>query len=90
MEDAPQMRIESHFDCFQKTPGEQRAKETNKWLSQNSKTCSCGANIQRNGGCNHMHFGCDPCNGSFSDSSNELCQHQSHKKQGSRRYDMDA
>ncbi|CAE7029418.1 ANKIB1, partial [Symbiodinium natans] len=28
--------------------------ETNKWLSQNSKTCTCGASIQRNGGCNHM------------------------------------
>jgi len=28
--------------------------ETNKWLSKNSKTCSCGAIIQRSGGCNHM------------------------------------
>ncbi|CAJ1353421.1 unnamed protein product [Effrenium voratum] len=28
--------------------------ETNQWLSKNSKTCSCGASIQRNGGCNHM------------------------------------
>eukprot|EP00435_Cladocopium_sp_Y103_P020007 s3396_g4.t2 len=28
--------------------------ETNKWLAKNSKTCTCGAIIQRSGGCNHM------------------------------------
>lgn len=28
--------------------------ETHQWLSKNSKTCTCGAIIQRSGGCNHM------------------------------------
>ena len=35
--------------------------ETNKWLSKNSKTCSCGAIIQRSGGCNHMWHGGKIC-----------------------------
>eukprot|EP00913_Durusdinium_trenchii_P035180 g32911.t1 len=30
------------------------AVETHQWLSKNSKTCTCGAIIQRSGGCNHM------------------------------------
>lgn len=35
--------------------------ETNKWLAKNSKTCSCGAIIQRSGGCNHMRLGGVSC-----------------------------
>ncbi|CAJ1435625.1 unnamed protein product [Effrenium voratum] len=33
---------------------QQMEDETRKWLADNSRTCSCGAHIQRNGGCNHM------------------------------------
>ena len=29
--------------------------ETKKWLEENTKRCpNCGANINKNGGCNHM------------------------------------
>lgn len=27
---------------------------TNRWLEENSRKCTCGAQIQRSGGCNHM------------------------------------
>lgn len=28
------------------------------WVESNSQQCTCGAQIQRNGGCNHMHCRC--------------------------------
>ena len=40
------------------------ASESESWLTKNTKPCSsCGAPIQRNGGCNHMT--CSRCHGHF-------------------------
>lgn len=39
------------------------ATASEKWIAENSRECRCGANIQKNGGCNHMI--CSVCGHNF-------------------------